>query len=296
MGVMHGDEAVRIWRADVGAGALCMHGTTASYAVDPAGEYVVGMVLAGGMRVRRGHEVHRFAPGDVCAWDPSARHEGRPWRSERWQARLVVLELPDVRELVLDPDGAGGDVVLASPRVRDPGLARRFLALHAALEGPAWRLERDTLLQEWLCALAGPTAGGTTPPPPPRGPAPRRAPRPGAPARVRAHGRRPRAQPRARRGRDGGRGQPPPLDAALPRRLRPTAAPLRARPAHPHRPAAARGRGGAGRRRRADRLLRPEPPAPSLHAHPRDDARGVCRRAALRRTRRGRPRPLACAA
>ena len=87
MGVMHEDEPVRVWRADVGAGALCMHGTTASYAVDPVGEYVVGMVLAGGMRVRRGREVHRFGPGDVCAWDPSARHEGRPWRSARWQAR-----------------------------------------------------------------------------------------------------------------------------------------------------------------------------------------------------------------
>ena len=103
-----------------GSGALCMHGTTASYAVDPVGEYVVGMVLAGGMRVRRGREVHRFAPGDVCAWDPSARHEGRPWRSARWQARLVVLELPDVRELVREPEVAGGDVVLGAPRVRDP--------------------------------------------------------------------------------------------------------------------------------------------------------------------------------
>src|SRR4051794_8381391 len=159
MGVMHGDEAVRVWRADVGAGALCMHGTTASYAVDPAGEYVVGMVLAGGMRARRGSEVHRFAPGDVCAWDPSARHEGRPWRSARWEARLIVLELPDVRELVLDPEAAGGDVVLAAPRVRDPRLAHRFLELHAALEAPGWRLERDTLLHEWLCALAGRRAG-----------------------------------------------------------------------------------------------------------------------------------------
>ncbi len=177
MEVMHGDEAVRVWRADVGAGALCMHGTTASYAVDPVGEYVVGMVLAGGMRVRRGREVHRFAAGDVCAWDPSARHEGRPWRSARWQARLVVLELPDVRELVREPEGAGGDVVLAAPRVRDPRLARRFLELHAALERPAWRLERDTLLQEWLCALAGPdvTATATAPRAARRDPALRRA-------------------------------------------------------------------------------------------------------------------------
>jgi AraC-like DNA-binding protein len=127
------------------------------------------------MRVRRGHEVHRFGPGDVCAWDPSARHEGRPWRAAHWEARLVVLELPDVRELVLDPEGAGGDVVLASARVRDPGLARRFLALHAALERPAWRLERDTLLQEWLCALAGHTAEATPPRAARRDPALRRA-------------------------------------------------------------------------------------------------------------------------
>jgi AraC-like DNA-binding protein len=175
MSVMHEDEAVRVWRADVGAGALCMHGTTASYAVDPVGEYVVGVVLAGGMRVRRGREVHRFGPGDVCAWDPSARHEGRPWRSARWEARLVVLELPDVRELVVDPDGAGGDVVLASPRVRDRRLAQSFLELHAALERPAWRLERDTLLQEWLSALTGRTAGATTPLAARRDPALRRA-------------------------------------------------------------------------------------------------------------------------
>jgi AraC-like DNA-binding protein len=175
MGVMHGDEAVRVWRADVGAGALCMRGTTSSYAVDPAGEYVVGMVLAGGMRVRRGHEVHRFAPGDVCAWDPSASHEGGPWGSSHWEARLVVLELPDVRELVLDPEGAGGDVVLSSPRVRDARLARHFLALHAALERPAWTLERDTLLQEWLGALTGATAEATTPRAARRDPALRRA-------------------------------------------------------------------------------------------------------------------------
>jgi AraC-like DNA-binding protein len=177
MEVMHDDAAVRVWRADVGSGALCMHGTTSSYAVDPVGEYVVGMVLAGGMRVRRGREVHRFVAGDVCAWDPSARHEGRPWRSARWQARLVVLELPDVRELVREPEGAGGDVVLTAPRVRDPRLARGFLELHAALERPAWRLERDTLLLEWMCALAGPgvTATATAPRAARRDPALRRA-------------------------------------------------------------------------------------------------------------------------
>jgi AraC-like DNA-binding protein len=155
MEVMSGGEAVRVWRADVGAGVICMHGVTSSYVVDPIGEHVVGLVLSGGMRVRRGRQVHRFGPGDVCAWDPSARHEGRPWRSSRWEARLIVLEPAAVG----DPDLASG-LALVSPRVRDSRLARGFLALHAALDEPAWALERETLLHEWLNALRGdaPTA------------------------------------------------------------------------------------------------------------------------------------------
>jgi AraC-like DNA-binding protein len=145
---MRRDEVVRVWRAEVGGGAICMHGTTSSYAVDPMGEYVVGTVLTGGMQVRRGRERHRFAPGDLCAWDPSARHEGRPWRSERWEARLIVLETPAVQDVL------GAAAAFASPRVRDRALARRFVALHATLEAPAWALERDVALHEWLLDLA----------------------------------------------------------------------------------------------------------------------------------------------
>jgi AraC-like DNA-binding protein len=148
---MRRNDAVRVWRADVGGGAICMHGTTARYAVDPMGEYVVGMVLAGGMEVRRRGERHRFGPGDLCAWDPSSRHEGRPWRSAAWEARLMVLETPLVQEHV-------GAAAFASPRVRDASLARRFLELHAALEAPAWALEREVLAHEWLRDLAGAAA------------------------------------------------------------------------------------------------------------------------------------------
>lgn len=152
---MDGDEAVRVWRAEVGEGVICMHGVTSSYAVDPVGEHVVGIVLAGGMRVRRGREVHRFAPGDVCAWDPSARHAGRPWRSSRWEARLIVLEPATVG----DP-GLAGDLAFGAPRVRDARLAHGFLALHSALDRPAGALERETLLYEWLRALRGRAPAG----------------------------------------------------------------------------------------------------------------------------------------
>jgi AraC-like DNA-binding protein len=155
------DDGVRVWRADVAGGVLCMHGTTSSYVVDPVGEYVAGLVLAGGMEVRHGAERHVFGAGDVCAWDPSARHEGRPWRSPGWEARLIVLEIPAIEDIVRDPEGADRDVEFASARVRvrDRALATRFLALHAALEAPSWALERETLLAEWLRDLAGFPAG-----------------------------------------------------------------------------------------------------------------------------------------
>jgi AraC-like DNA-binding protein len=140
MPCMDRNEDVRLWRA---GGVVCMHGTTSAYAVDPIGEQVLGIVLAGGMEVMRGRERHRFGPGDLCAWDASGAHSGRPYRSERWEARLIVLEPPMTEELELQ-----------RPRVRDRRLAERFLALHAVLETPTWALERDTLLAEWLRDLA----------------------------------------------------------------------------------------------------------------------------------------------
>jgi AraC-like DNA-binding protein len=145
-------DSVRVWRA---GSALCMHGTTSSYAVDPIGECVFGVVLAGGMEVRRGRGRHRFGPGDVCAWDPSAAHAGRPWDCERWEARLVVVELAALEEIVEDPDGAGHDLALTTPRIQNRSLARRFLALHAALEEPGWKLDHDVALAEWLRDLTG---------------------------------------------------------------------------------------------------------------------------------------------
>jgi AraC-like DNA-binding protein len=145
-------DSVRVWRAGA---ALCMHGTTSSYAVDPIGECVFGVVIAGGMEVRRGRERHRFGPGDVCAWDPSAAHAGRPWDCERWEARLVVVELAALEEIVDDPDGAGHDVTLATPRITDRALAKRFLAVHAALEARTWTLDADVALAGWLRDLTG---------------------------------------------------------------------------------------------------------------------------------------------
>jgi AraC-like DNA-binding protein len=119
-----------------------MRGTSSGYAVDPLGEYVIGIVVAGAMRVHRRGEDYVFGPGDVCAWDPSAPHRGTPYECTHWDARLIVLD-------GLEP------LHIREPLVRDARLARRFVALHRTLEEPAWALERDVLLDDWLLDLGG---------------------------------------------------------------------------------------------------------------------------------------------
>jgi AraC-like DNA-binding protein len=147
---------LRMWRAEAAGGCLWMSGTTTGYAVDPLGEYVVGVVVAGAMLARRGRERFVFEPGDVCAWDPSAAHSGRPYACTRWQARLLVIETPSMEKMVHGSEGSALDIRFAKPHRRDPRLARRFVELHRALETTPWRLECETLLMEWLRAADDP--------------------------------------------------------------------------------------------------------------------------------------------
>jgi hypothetical protein len=117
-----------------------MRGTTSHYAVDPAGEYVLGVVVAGAMRVRRGRERLVFGPGDVCAWDPSAAHHGTAYGCTRWSARLIVLESPTLGQILDGPEARAANLSLPEPRIRDVRLTRRFVELHRVLEAPAWAL------------------------------------------------------------------------------------------------------------------------------------------------------------
>jgi AraC-like DNA-binding protein len=127
-----------------------MSGATTGYAMDPVGEYVVGVVVAGAMRVRRGRECFVFAPGDVCAWDPSAAHRGTPYACMSWAARLLILESPALERIVGGPEPLVTDLSFSRPLVRDGRLARRFVELHRTLETPSWAMERETLLADWL--------------------------------------------------------------------------------------------------------------------------------------------------
>ena len=149
-------NCLRMWRADAADGCLCMSGTTTSYAVDPLGEYVVGVVVAFATPARRGRDRFVFEPGDVCAWDPSGAHSGLPYGGTGWHARLLVIETLSMQKMVQGFEGTSRWIsALRSHTRRDPLLAQRFVELHRTLETTSWRLECETLLFEWLCAAAG---------------------------------------------------------------------------------------------------------------------------------------------
>jgi AraC-like DNA-binding protein len=146
-------EDVRMWRPRDHSRLLLMHGTTSAYAVEPDGSYILGLIVRGGLRARRGTERHVLRPGDLCVWDPSREHSGSPYSGDAWEARLMVLELADLEAIVGDPEHAVPDLELRDPRIRDPRLTARFLAVHRAMDRAAWTLERETLLAELLQGL-----------------------------------------------------------------------------------------------------------------------------------------------
>lgn len=151
------DETLRIWRPRGAHETLCMHGVTRAYAIDPIGECVFGLLLAGAMEARRGRTRTVFGPGDLCVWSPSGRHSGRPHRYGHWEARLIIVPLSAIEDLAVDADGAPG-VRFREPRIDDKVLAARFLHLHRALERPMSALEVEGRLVEWATGLLGPPA------------------------------------------------------------------------------------------------------------------------------------------
>jgi AraC-like DNA-binding protein len=152
-----------------------MRGTTSRYAVDPSGEYALGVVTAGAMRVRRGGETFVFGPGDVCAWDPSAAHRGVAHGAPSWSARLIVLEPATLAQILGGDEPPAAGLSLPEPRIRDISLARRFVQLHRALEAPSWALERDCRLADWVHDVGRGAPRAEAPSRPLREPALRRA-------------------------------------------------------------------------------------------------------------------------
>jgi AraC-like DNA-binding protein len=147
-------ERVRMWRPAGAERVLVMAGQTTRYAIEPRGEYVFGIVAGAAMRARRGSRTHLVRPGELVAWNPSARHAGWAVDGRAWTSALMVVEAADLRALASDPEADPlADVAFPEPVVAAPDLADGFLRLQAALASPSSRLERDERLAEWLHAI-----------------------------------------------------------------------------------------------------------------------------------------------
>lgn len=155
-----------MWRPADEARVLLMAGQTTQYAVEPRGEYVFGVIFGGAMRSRRGRERRLARPGQLLAWDPSGAHAGAAVDTKPWSARLMVIEVTDLKTLARDPEADPlSDVAFPEPILSDSGLATAFLRLHMALESPGTRLERDEQLAGWLSALIDRSAAVRSPRP-----------------------------------------------------------------------------------------------------------------------------------
>ena len=143
-----------MWRPPDEDRVLLMAGRTTRYAVEPRGEYVVGVVANQPMRSRRGRERRLVCPGQLVVWDPFSPHSGTAVDDRPWWSRLMVIEIGALATFAGDQEPTLLDgVAFPEPVVSDAELVRGFLRLHAALEAPMTRLERDERLAGWLRAL-----------------------------------------------------------------------------------------------------------------------------------------------
>ena len=149
------EASVQAWRSRAVPDAVFVKGVTRSYAVDPIAECVLGLITDGAMLARRGRERYILRQGDLALWDASGRHGGTPHGGDFWAARLVILPFPAVEDILDDPDLPSRPVVFDSPRLRDPELARRFLAFHRATHEPVDALTQSVPLHDWFQHLVG---------------------------------------------------------------------------------------------------------------------------------------------
>jgi AraC-like DNA-binding protein len=142
-------DDVTAWRTPDQERLIWMQGRTTGYRVDPVGEYVIGVATGPGYRLQHGRGHHTVQPHELVVLDPSRAHSGKPVGTEPWEARLLVIELPDVAA-----GNAGLDLSFPDARVGGPALAQRFLALHDMMRLAASSLERESGVASFLQDLA----------------------------------------------------------------------------------------------------------------------------------------------
>jgi AraC-like DNA-binding protein len=154
-------DEVTAWRTEGHDDVIWMRGRTTGYAVEPAGEYVIGVATSAGYHLRRGRERFPVSAGRLVVLDPAAAHLGRPLGEEPWSARLLVLELGLQTSSIADGD-RWANAAFPCPLVDDSRLARRFVDLHRAAEAGADRLELDVRLSGFLDDLIAASSGRRT--------------------------------------------------------------------------------------------------------------------------------------
>jgi AraC-like DNA-binding protein len=120
-------------------------------------QYGVGLIVEGAHKSFSGRGMVEAINGDMITVNPFEVHDGAPigdlgraWRILYLDPAIVVDAAADIRE------GDRGTPEFSRPALRDPGVARLFAALFAAMTGPsdcATTLRNDELLLALLSRL-----------------------------------------------------------------------------------------------------------------------------------------------
>jgi AraC-like DNA-binding protein len=157
-GIPFGDSMPsRYWRVDglSGVELLRADASTHRYTRHAHEGYALGVVEAGAHAFAARGEVWTAIPGRVVVVNPDQAHDGGPTtRDGAYSYRMIYV---DHAVLAAAHDGPAGHR-MATPFfphavVTDHALADRLSRLHRALEHPATRLERETLLLTALVDL-----------------------------------------------------------------------------------------------------------------------------------------------
>jgi AraC-like DNA-binding protein len=157
----------RYWRPDGVAGVdlLRSDASTHRYARHSHEGYALGVVAAGAHGFHARGADWTAVPGRVIIVNPDDAHDGGPaTRTDAYSYRMIYLEGAVLAGALDEATGTrGGLPLFRDAVVEDRTLADRLLRLHRALEAPATRLERESLLLTTLVTLAGRHAGAARP-------------------------------------------------------------------------------------------------------------------------------------
>ncbi len=131
--------------------------------------YSFGVTETGAQAFRCRDATHVSGAGMVMAFNPDDPHDGHAATGRGFRYRMVHVGPALVTEVLADVSGRpAGWPLFADPVLRSARAAAAVRRLHAALTGPASRLERDEQLTAAIAVLAGFAASRTAAPWPAR--------------------------------------------------------------------------------------------------------------------------------